>query len=115
MNETPYSKEYIIQKINEEAEQSIILKGKTYEGVWTVNELLYNLERIMELNFDLNFSLNEVSGMCIPCDRGPYFVSSQTRAEHIKIIDIEPYDISPTNAPKWLYLLIVEKINKEEN
>ena len=112
MDKIPHSKEYIAEKINEYTEGSIILKGKSFEGEWTVNELLYALESIMYINDDLNFSINEVSGIYIPCDRGPYLVPSTTRAEHIKIIGVESYDISATNSPKYLYLIIVKKVIK---
>lgn len=108
-----YNNQEVIEAINSFSTESCILKGKQYDSEWTVNELLYCLESVASINNELYFSINTTDGMYIPCESGPYFVNSETRAQHVKICEIEPYDISPNeDGSKWVYVVIVEVQHK---
>ena len=107
-----YTKEYIFSEINDFLENSCVLKNKTVTSVFTVNQLLYLVESVKDINgpgMDLQINTNE--GMYIPCEcNEPYFVDINTRSKKVQIKDIEIYDNAEDEEdPDWVYLIIVKE------
>lgn len=111
-------KEEIYALIDDQASRLSVIRNKKHTDEWTVNELIYCLEYIdYEATTYLNIQLESTS---IPISGGcPVFVSSNIRAKHIKIIDVEVYnipcDISGTDeeyieGEKPMYIIIVEEV-----
>ena len=102
------TKQQIKSMILTSAKTSIILKNKkNMDAKWTINELIYCLERIQKDNNNLNFSICPETGSCIPVDVGrPVWVESVTRARIVKIQDIEIEEYEEN----IFYLIIVKEI-----
>ena len=112
------NKEEIYALIDEQASGLSVIRNKKHTDEWTVNELIYCLEYIdYEATTYLNIQLESTS---IPVSGGsPVFVPSNIRAKHIKIIDVEVYnipcDISDTDeeyieGERPTYIIIVEEV-----
>ena len=118
MENKTMNKEEIYALINNQASRLTVIRNKKHTDEWTVNELMYCLEYInYETTTDLNIQIESIS---IPISGGsPVFVPSNIRAKHIKIIDVEVYniscDISDVNeeyieGEKPIYIIIVEEV-----
>lgn len=112
------NKEEVYALIDEQAKRLSIIKNKTHTSEWTVNELIYCLEYIdYEATTYLTIQLDSTS---IPISGGcPVFVPSNIRAKHIKIIDVEVYnipcDISDIDeeyieGERPMYIIVVEEV-----
>lgn len=118
MEYTIMNKEEIYALIDDQASRLSVIKNKKHTDEWTINELIYCLEYIdYEATTYLNIQLLSTS---IPISGGcPVFVPSYIRAKHIKIIDVEVYnipcDISDTNeeyieGERPMYIIVVEEV-----
>lgn len=112
------NKEEIYVLINDQASRLSVIRNKRHTDKWTVNELIYCLEYIdYETATDLSIQLETTS---IPISgASPVFVPSNIRAKHIKIIDVEVYNISCDisdideeyiEGEKPMYIIIVEEV-----
>ena len=112
------NKEEIYALIDNQASRLTVIRTKKHTDEWTVNELMYCLEYIdYETATDLSIQLETTS---IPISgASPVFVPSNIRAKHIKIIDVEVYnilcDISDVDeeyieGEKPMYIIIVEEV-----
>lgn len=112
------NKEEVYTLINEQANRLSVIKNKKHTDKWTVNELIYCLEYIdYEATTDLTIQLDSTS---IPISGGcPVFVPADIRAKHIKIIDVEVYnipcDISDIDeeyieGERPMYIIVVEEV-----
>lgn len=112
------NKEEIYALIDNQASKLTVIRNKKHTDEWTVNELMYCLEYIdYETTTYLNIQLESDS---IPISgKSPVFVPSNIRAKHIKIIDVEVYnipcDISDIDeeyieGEKPMYIIIVEEV-----
>ena len=86
-------KQYVLDLIQSQIDESQILRSKTPKGVWTINELIYCLERI-QCDVTMEFSIwIDGPSICIPVDNAlPVFVDCKTREKKIKITSIEIYE-----------------------
>ena len=118
MENKTMNKEEIYALIDNQASRLTVIRNKKHTDEWTVNELMYCLEYIdYETTTYLNIQLESDS---IPISgRSPVFVPSNIRAKHIKIVDVEvyniPYDISDVDeeyieGEKPMYIIIVEEV-----
>lgn len=112
------NKEEIYALIDEQASRLSAIKNKKHTDEWVVNELMYCLEYIdYETTTDLSIQLEStsipISGAC------PVFVPSNIRAKHIRIIDVEIYNISCDisdideeyiEGERPMYIIIVEEV-----
>lgn len=108
------NKEEIYALIDNQASRLTVIRNKKHTDEWTVNELMYCLEYIdYETATYLNIQLESIS---IPISGvSPVFVPSYIRAKHIKIVDVEVYDIGDTDEEsmedkKSMYIIIVEEV-----
>lgn len=112
------NKEEIYALIDNQASRLTVIRNKKHTDEWTVNELIYCLEYIdYETATDLSIQLETTS---IPISgASPVFVPSNIRAKHIKIIDVEVYNISYDisdideeyiEGEKPMYIIIVEEV-----
>lgn len=112
------NKEEIYALIDNQASRLTVIRNKKHTDEWTVNELMYCLEYInYETTTYLNIQLESIS---IPISgASPVFVPLNIRAKHIKIIDVEVYnipcDISDIDeeyieGEKPMYIIIVEEV-----
>lgn len=112
------NKEEIYALIDDQASKLSVIRNKKHTDEWSINELIYCLEYIdYEVTTCLNIQLESIS---IPISgRSPVFVSSNIRTKHIKIIDVEVYnvpcDISDTDeeyveGERPIYIIIVEEV-----
>ena len=112
------NKEEIYALIDDQASRLSVIRNKKHTDEWTVNELIYCLEYIdYEATTCLNIQLESIS---IPISGGsPVFVSSNVRAKHIKIIDVEVYNVSCDISDideeyiedeRPIYIIIVEEV-----
>ena len=112
------NKEEIYALIDDQASRLSVIRNKKHTDEWTVNELIYCLEYIdYETTTDLSIQLESTS---IPISGGcPVFIPSNIRAKHIKIIDVEiyniPCDISDIDeeyieGERPMYIIIVEEV-----
>ena len=112
------NKEEIYALIDNQASRLTVIRNKKHTDEWTVNELIYCLEYIdYETATNLSIQLETTS---IPISgASPVFVPSNIRAKHIKIIDVEVYnipcDISDVDeeyieGEKPIYIIIVEEV-----
>ena len=112
------NKEGIYALIDNQASRLTVIRNKKHTDEWTVNELIYCLEYIdYETTTDLSIQLETTS---IPISgASPVFVPSNIRAKHIKIIDVEVYNISCDisdideeyiEGEKPMYIIIVEEV-----
>ena len=112
------NKEEIYALIDNQASRLTVIRNKKHTDEWTVNELIYCLEYIdYETATNLSIQLETTS---IPISgASPVFVPSNIRAKHIKIVDVEvyniPYDISDVDeeyieGEKPMYIIIVEEV-----
>ena len=107
-------KEEIYALIDDQASRLSVIKNKKHTDEWTINELIYCLEYIdYETTTYLNIQLESIS---IPISGvSPVFVPSYIRAKHIKIVDVEVYNIGDTDEEsmedkKSMYIIIVEEV-----
>lgn len=118
MENKTMNKEEIYALIDNQASRLTVIRNKKHTDEWTVNELMYCLEYInYEITTDLSIQLESIS---IPISGGsPVFVPSNIRAKHIKIIDVEAYNISCdvsdideeyVESEKPMYIIIVEEV-----
>ena len=86
-------KQYILDLIQSQIDESQILRSKTLKGVWTINELIYCLERI-QYDVTIEFSIwIDGPSICVPIDNAlPVFVDCKTREKKVKITSIEIYE-----------------------
>ena len=112
------NKEEIYALIDDQASRLSVIRNKKHTDEWTINELIYCLEYIdYETTTDLSIQLESTS---IPISGGcPIFIPSNIRAKHIKIIDVEVYnipcDISDIDeeyieGERPMYIIIVEEV-----
>ena len=114
MKNKTMNKEEIYALIDNQASKLAVIRNKKHTDEWTVNELMYCLEYIdYKTTTDLSIQLESVS---IPISCGsPVFVPSNIRAKHIKIVDVEVYNIGDTDEEfmedeKSVYIIIVEEV-----
>ena len=118
MENKTMNREEVYALIDNQASKLTVIRNKKHTDEWTVNELIYCLEYIdYETATDLSIQLETTS---IPISgASPVFVPSNIRAKHIKIIDVEVYnipcDISDIDeeyieGEKPMYIIIVEEI-----
>ena len=112
------NREEIYALIDDQASRLSAIKDKKHTDKWTINELIYCLEYIdYEATTYLSIQLESTS---IPISGGcPVFIPSNIRAKHIKIIDVEtyniPYDIDNIDEEyiedeRPMYIIIVEEV-----
>ena len=114
MENKTMNREEVYALIDNQASKLTVIRNKKHTDEWTVNELMYCLEYIdYETTTYLNIQLESDS---IPISgRSPVFVPSNTRAKHIKIVDVEVYNIGDTDeefmeGKKSVYIIIVEEV-----
>lgn len=114
MENKTMNREEVYTLIDNQASKLTVIRNKKHTDEWTVNELMYCLEYIdYETTTYLNIQLESIS---IPISGGsPVFVPSHIRAKHIKIVDVEVYDIGDTDeesmeGEKSMYIIIVEEV-----
>ena len=112
------NKEEVYALIDEQASRLSVIRNKKHTDEWIINELIYCLEHIdYEATTHLNIQLESTS---IPISGGyPVFVPSDIRAKHIKIVDVEVYnipcDISDIDeeyieGERPMYIIIIEEV-----
>ena len=114
MENKTMNREEVYTLIDNQASKLTVIRNKKHTDEWTVNELIYCLEYIdYETATDLGIQLESIS---IPISgSSPVFVPSNIRAKHIKIVDVEVYNISDTDEEsmedeKSMYIIIVEEV-----
>lgn len=114
MENKTMNREEVYTLIDNQASKLTVIRNKKHTDEWTVNELIYCLEYIdYETATDLSIQLETTS---IPISgASPVFVPSHIRAKHIKIVDVEVYNISDTDEEsmedkKSMYIIIVEEV-----
>ena len=114
MENKTMNREAVYALIDNQASTLTVIRNKKHTDEWTVNELMYCLEYIdYETTTYLNIQLESDS---IPISgRSPVFVPSNIRAKHIKIVDVEVYNIGDTDEEfmedeKSVYIIIVEEV-----
>ena len=112
------NKEEIYALIDEQASRLPVIRNKEHTDEWVVNELIYCLEYIdyettTALSIQLESTSIPISGRC------PVFVPSNIRAKHIRIIDVEVYNIpcgisdideEYIECEKPMYIIIIEEV-----
>lgn len=109
----PYSKKYILAEINDFLDTSCVIRNKTSNSIFTVNELLYCIESVKDINGPaMNLQINTDRGMFIPCEcNEPYFVDVSTRSKKVRIEDVEIYNGNEDEEdPDWVYLIILKEV-----
>lgn len=112
------NKEEIYALIDDQASRLFAIKNRKHTDEWTINELIYCLEYIdYETTTDFSIRLESTG---IPITGGyPVLIPSDIRAKHIKIIDVEiyniPCDISDIDeeyieGERPMYIIIVEEV-----
>lgn len=112
------NKEEVYALIDNQASRLSIIRNKTHESKWTVNELIYCLEYIdYEATTYLTIQLDSTS---IPISGGsPVFVPTDIRRKSVRIVDVEVYnipcDISDIDeeyveGEKPMYIIVVEEV-----
>ena len=114
MENKTMNREEVYALIDNQASKLTVIRNKKHTDEWTVNELMYCLEYIdyettTYLNIQLEFISIPISGV------SPVFVPSHIRAKHIKIVDVEVYNIGDTDEEfmedeKSMYIIIVEEV-----
>ena len=114
MENKTMNREEVYALIDNQASKLTVIRNKKHIDEWTVNELMYCLEYIdYETTTYLNIQLESIS---IPISGvSPVFVPSYIRAKHIKIVDVEVYNIGDTDEEsmedkKSMYIIIVEEV-----
>lgn len=114
MENKTMNREEVYALINNQASRLTVIRNKKHTDEWTVNELIYCLEYIdYKTATYLNIQLESIS---IPISgASPVFVPSHIRAKHIKIVDVEVYNIGDTDEEfmedeKSMYIIIVEEV-----
>ena len=114
MGNKTMNREEVYALIDNQASKLTVIKNKKHTDEWTINELMYCLEYInYETTTYLNIQLESIS---IPISGGsPVFVPSNIRAKHIKIVDVEVYNIGDIDEEsiddeKSMYIIIVEEV-----
>lgn len=104
----PLTKKQVFAYIDAFCNGSRILKDKSHNSTFTVNELVYCLESISHAS-NIDFQINNDIGMYIPCTwREPYFIDSATRGMLCEITNIEPINVAEEDDPDWEYLIVIK-------